>query len=281
MGDHADVPLPNRRYDLRLILTRTAVEGNLGAVARAMLNFGFDDLHLLTPEVDIGEDARRRAKHAGHVLDGVSIDEDWESAIADCSLVIGTSGKRETGAKTLRRHFLTPWEFAERLSQADGKVALVFGPEGMGLSREELRACDLLVTVPTWEGYPILNLSHAVSLLLYELHRMHVLEHHGEDPALPENALDLERRLDPRLRELLRQQFEDLADALSWPGERKRYVADTFIRTILRGQPTSEEARRMLGAILDATNSLQFAAGSEQWRADRRRRITPRDDEAE
>ena len=120
-----------------------------------------------------------------------------------------------------------------------------------------------------------------MSLLLYELHRFHVLEQHGRDPALPENALDLERRLDPRLRELLRQPFEDLAAALPWPEERRKYVADTFIRSVLRGQPTSEEARRMLGALLDATNSLQFAAGSEQWRAKRRRRITPRRDESE
>ena len=162
------------------------------------------------------------------------------------------------------------------LSSAEGRVALMFGPEGMGLSQEELRACDLLVSLPTWEGYPILNLSHAVSLLLYELHRNHVINNHGIDPALPESAMNLKRRLDPNLRMLLRQQFSDIQDALPWPEERKMHVADTFIRSILRGQPTSEETQKMLGALLDATNALQHSSGSEKWLAQRRRRITPR-----
>ena len=63
----------------------------------------------------------------------------------------------------------------ERLVQTGGRAALVFGEEGKGLSSQELEACDYYVTLPTWEGYPIANLSHAVNALLYEVHRWRVL----------------------------------------------------------------------------------------------------------
>ena len=58
-----------------------------------------------------------------------------------------------------------PWEFTERVSNIDQDVALVFGEEGKGLSTDDLLRCDYLVTLPTWEGYPITNLSHAVHTL--------------------------------------------------------------------------------------------------------------------
>ena len=64
-----------------------------------------------------------------------------------------------------------PWEFAERIESTQQSVALIFGEEGKGLSTEDLLRCDYLVTLPTWEGYPITNLSHAVHTLTYELHR--------------------------------------------------------------------------------------------------------------
>ena len=72
--------------------------------------------------------------------------------------------------KTLFRHFLYPWDMVERLTLTGGRVAVVFGEEGKGLSTADLEQCDF-VTLPTWEGYPIANLSHAVNAILYEIHR--------------------------------------------------------------------------------------------------------------
>ena len=63
------------------------------------------------------------------------------------------------------RHYLFPWDMVEREEEAGGQIALVFGEEGKGLSAEDLSACDYFVTLPTWEGYPIANLSHAVNVM--------------------------------------------------------------------------------------------------------------------
>ena len=159
-----------------VILVGATHPGNLGAVCRTMLNYGFDKLRLVSPRCSPDdEEARKRAKHAGSILDSVEVYGSLNECIDDLTLVVGTSGKREVGSKTVFRHFEHPWTLAERLYSSSDKVGLVFGEEGMGLSKDELETCDLLATLPTWEGYPISNLSHAVNTFLYELHKYRVI----------------------------------------------------------------------------------------------------------
>ena len=103
-----------------------------------MLNYGFDRLRLVNPECSPNDvEARNRAKHAGSILDSVEIFDNFDESIEDCSLVVGTSGKREVGSKTSFRHFCFPWELSERFNQHNNRVALVFGGEGIGLSTEK------------------------------------------------------------------------------------------------------------------------------------------------
>ncbi len=109
---------------------------------------------MVTSALFWSEETRKRAKNAQYVLKNARGFETLQEATSDCSLVVGTSGKREHGDKTAMRHFLLPDELPDRLSGVVGKAALVFGPEGKGLVNDQLRLCDLLVTIPTWEGYP-------------------------------------------------------------------------------------------------------------------------------
>ena len=278
MGDHQNLPLPNWPYSLKIVLVRPSIEGNLGAIARNMLNFGFNELHIVDPKLIIGEEARKRAKHAGKILENSIIHENLENALNDCSLVIGTSGKREFGGKTITRHFLTPWEISERIYSNSGKIAIVFGPEGKGLSKEELISCDLLTSIPTWEGYPILNLSHSVSIILYEFYKYHMMHFNSEDPSMTINSISIERNLEPKIRNLLREQLKMLEEALPWPKERKHSIAKTFIRTILRGEPTNLEVEQMLGVLIDSTTAIQYANNDEKWKRNRKRRVETNED---
>ncbi|MAQ04965.1 MAG: hypothetical protein CMA50_03970, partial [Euryarchaeota archaeon] len=167
MGDYAEVSLPAFANNLCIVLVAPEHDGNIGAVARSMMNFGITDLRIVGRTIEWSEETRKRAKNAQYVLENARGFETLQDATFDCSLVVGTSGKREHGDKTSMRHFLLPDELPDRLSGIDGKSALVFGPEGKGLVNDQLRLCDLLVTIPTWEGYPILNLSHAVTVLCF------------------------------------------------------------------------------------------------------------------
>ena len=273
MGDHQKLPLPNFPYSLKVILVKPSIEGNLGAIARNMLNFGFNDLNIVSPELKIGEEARKRAKHAKSVLENIKIYKSLDQAINDCSLVIGTSGKREFGDKTITRHFLTPQEISERIYSNNGKIGIVFGPEGQGLSQDELISCDLLTSIPTWEGYPIMNLSHSVSVILYEFFKFHIDSNESEDPSIIKNSISIERFLDPKIRQLLRTQLKELEEALPWPESRKHSIAKTFVRTILRGNPTDLEVQQMLGVLIDSTTAIQYVNNNEKWKRNRKRRV--------
>tara|TARA_B100001113_G_scaffold138533_2_gene113660 strand:- start:4239 stop:5066 length:828 start_codon:yes stop_codon:yes gene_type:complete len=268
MGDRLNVPLPNSSYNLDIVLVGINHPGNLGAICRTMLNHGFDKLSMVNPNCSPDDDeARNRAKHSGRILDTARIYNSLEDAVSDSSLVIGTSGKREVGSKVLKRHFVLPWEFAEMLRDFDGNVSLVFGEEGKGLSTDDLDRCDFLLTLPTWEGYPIANLSQAVGHCVYELHRDRVIN--GETV----KGVRKERVLSPQLRKILKQSITDFCESLD--GDKNDLISDVYDRVILRGLPIDSEAERMIGAFVQGATALQKQSGDENWRRERRKRVRP------
>ena len=270
MGDRLNVPLPNSNYNLDIVLVGINHPGNLGAICRTMLNHGFDKLSMVNPNCSPDdEEARNRAKHSGRILDTARIYDSLEDAVSDSSLVIGTSGKREVGSKVLKRHFVLPWEFAEMVRDFDGKVSLIFGEEGKGLSTEDLDRCDFLLTLPTWEGYPIANLSQAVGHCVYELHRDRVINGEAVKGVLKERVLS------PQLRKILKQSITDFCESLD--GDKKDLISDVYDRVILRGLPIDSEAERMIGAFVQGATALQKQSGDENWRRERRKRIRPDD----
>lgn len=273
MGERQALPLPSGPVDVVVVLVGVTHPGNLGAICRSMLNYGFDDLRLVNPRCSPDdEETRARAKHAQRVLDSVETFGSIADAVADCRAVIGTSGKRELGEKTLVRHYLFPWDVVERESAANGQIALVFGEEGKGLSTDDLARCDYFVTLPTWEGYPIANLSHAVNAILYEFHRSRVLNQQGSDPALPE-IVPLAHSLEPPVRQALVDAIEQFSHAMTGVPERASSVEATLKRTLLKGTPSNDEATRLIGAFVEATTALQFSQDDPQWMKEHRRRL--------
>lgn len=143
---------------------------NVGSVCRAMMNFGFSDLRLVTPCTAYRSlDARRMALKAESILNHATVYPTLQQALADCQLAFGTTrrfGKYREGC-------LAPEQSAvHALSQpSSNRIAFVFGREDRGLHNSELDLCQFFVTIPTDSAYPSMNLSHAVTLLLYELRK--------------------------------------------------------------------------------------------------------------
>ena len=263
-----DVSLPKSSYELDIVLVGISHPGNLGAVCRAMLNHGFASLSLVNPECSVDDDeARNRAKHSGRILDTAKVFNSLTDAVSDSSLVVGTSGKREVGSKILKRHFVLPWEFAERIRSLEGKVSLIFGEEGKGLSTEDLDMCDILLTLPTWEGYPIANLSQAVGHCVYELHRDRILN------GISIKGVEKNRALSPKLRQIMKQAINEFSNSLD--SDKKELIADVYDRVIMRGLPIDSEAERFIGTLVQATTALQKVSGDEDWKRERRKRVTP------
>ena len=151
----------------RIVLVDPNHPGNIGAVARAMKNMGLDELHLVRPRFFPNSDATARASGANDVLESARVHEDFEAAIADCGLVVGTSARQ----RHLPWDLVEPRECAREIVGASrtGNAAVVFGSERFGLTNVELARCNLLVTIPSNPHYSSLNLAMAVQLLAYEI----------------------------------------------------------------------------------------------------------------
>ncbi|MBS3143202.1 TrmJ/YjtD family RNA methyltransferase [Candidatus Woesearchaeota archaeon] len=139
--------------------------GNLGAVCRSMKNFGFKDIVLVNPVCKPSDqEARNRAKHAQDILKKAKLMS--AGALKEYDCVIGTTALVGTDYN-IPRSPLTPEHLASmRLPK---KTAIMFGPESSGLTNAQLRECDFVVTIPSTKKYPTLNLSQAVTIILYEL----------------------------------------------------------------------------------------------------------------
>ena len=273
MGDRLPLDLPEGKVEFVIVLVGVSHPGNLGAICRTMLNYGYADLRLVNPKCSVDDDeTRARAKHAQRILDEVNVYTSLGEAVTDCRAVVGTSGKREVGDKTLFRHYVYPWDMVDREEKAGGRVALVFGEEGKGLSREDLSACDYFVTLPTWEGYPIANLSHAVNALIYEAHRSRVLAGQGTDGGMPD-IVPLSQVLQPNVRQALLEAIHQFATSMNGPEERLESIEHTLKRTLLKGTPSNEESTRLIGAFVEATSALEFSNNDPCWKKEHRRRL--------
>ncbi len=169
--------------NLRMVLVETSHPGNIGAAARAMKTMGLDQLRLVNPVLFPHAEATARASGADDMLARAQILDDLDTALSDCSLVLGISARR----RSLAVPSLNLREAAAKsvgLSQ-QAPVALVFGRERTGLTNQELERCHFLVHIPANPCYSSLNLAAAVQVVAYELC---MVEHQpidlvGEPPA--------------------------------------------------------------------------------------------------
>ena len=174
---------PDELERIVVVLVAPRNPNNIGAAARAMSNFGFPHLRIATT-YDVPFHDARSAVGAAETLAAARQFERLEEAVADCSLVVGTTavGPREV------QHPLHRLEAAGGLIRAHvsgvppgvaeasaGRVAILFGSEKTGLSREDLSHCHWLLRIPTRVEHRSMNLGQAVSLCLYELIREELL----------------------------------------------------------------------------------------------------------
>jgi tRNA/rRNA methyltransferase len=154
---------------LRVVLVRPRNPLNIGAAARAMLNFGFAELWLVEPYNKAFREARSAVGAAG-VLEQARVTSDLASALGDASLVVATSAMRGRADDQVQR-MLPEGAHPLRTHLEDRNAALVFGSEKFGLSNDDLSHCDWTLTIPTGQACPSMNLGQAVALCCYEIAR--------------------------------------------------------------------------------------------------------------
>ncbi len=160
----------DQRDRIEVVLVSPRNPLNIGATARAMANFGFSSLAVVAPFEAHWREARS-AVGAPDLLSAAKETVTLADAVKGCTLVIGTGTitYRKPEQPVVPLPLLTP--IVEGELQLGGRVALVFGPEKHGLTREDLSYCRLFVGIPTDARQPSMNLGQAAAVCLYELAR--------------------------------------------------------------------------------------------------------------
>lgn len=228
-----------------IVLVEPQLGENIGAAARAMLNFGLTDLRLVRPRDGWPSDAAVAvASGAGKVLEGARVYDTVARAVGDLQRVYAATARRREILKTV----VTPEHAAgemRRASAAGQGVGVLFGPERAGLSNDDLSLADTILSVPLNPAYASLNLAQAVLLVAYEWFRA------GSD-ALGEK-LDEGRTERASKRDLVGF-FEHLEDELAesgffHPPERRPTMVRNIRALFQRAGLMKQEVRTLRGVV--------------------------------
>lgn len=226
-----------RRDALAVVLVSPRNPLNIGAAARALSNFGFDDLRVVNPYEKAFHEAVSAVGGAA-VLRATRSFDSVADAIADCDTVVGTTA---IGNRHLE-HPLHGLEAAGGLIRAaPGKTALLFGSEKFGLSREDIAYCHWLTRIPTGDQTPSMNLGQAVAVTLYELIR---------DSGKPQAAPDRRKPVSGSDAEQLTVMLLDVLEASGYTNRIVATSTDRKVRQFIRRiSLTARDAPLLLGIL--------------------------------
>lgn len=167
--------------DFTVILVQPETTANIGSIARLMENFNFTKLVIFNPiesiEKILSYNTQGFAMHGKKILMNAEIIEinnqsnyltGFQNLIQNYDFVIATTAKGKSYSN-IRRLSIYPDDFTFPVSINPLKIAILFGKESRGLTNEEISRADILIRIPSSDKYPVLNLSHACGIMLYEM----------------------------------------------------------------------------------------------------------------
>jgi TrmH family RNA methyltransferase len=230
--------------DFYVVLVEPKHSGNIGAVARVMMNFDFDNLYLVNP-CPLDDECYARAMHADTLLDHAHLFTSFTEAVQNLDYLIATSSiESKTDKKHLRKS-VTVEDFTDKIGDVTGKIGLIFGREDFGLYNEEIAQCDMLIKIPTSDAYLSLNLSHSVSILLYSLYI--------KKKCSPKKKRPLGRIEKEKLFEF----FSYLLEEINYPEHKKENTKIMFRRIMGRALPSKWEYHTMMGIFSKTLENLR------------------------
>jgi tRNA (cytidine32/uridine32-2'-O)-methyltransferase len=251
---------PDSTSDIRIVLVEPSHPGNIGAVARAMMNMELTQLILVRPREFPHPDATARAAGAESVLAGARVVETVAQAIADCGFVAATTARdRDQNFRVLDVRDAAVRAVAEARR---APVALLFGAERTGLRNEDLEASHVLLRIPASREYASLNLAMAVQLVSYEIFRARASP--GTAGVTRDDASSVPLATPPQMQSL----YGHLEEVLQEVNFKDRTRAGTHlmgrIRRFLQRAELDQNEVNILRGILTAIQSRRRMAGASR-----------------
>ncbi len=230
---------------ISIIVIGIKSSGNLGALARVCDNFNVDDLILVDPQCEVDEIAYERATKSRRYLDNIIIVKTLVEAKEYADVLVALSA-RTGGFSNIVRTAVPITYVPEKLSDFEGRLAFVLGREDSGLTNNEVNICDILATIPLPGDNPVLNISHAASLSLWEFIRAENIEIDKHEHILM--TREEKKAFEDFLRRIL---------VHSWIENRKHDLIIQIFNTILsRSFVSGREASALIGTLRGILRSL-------------------------
>lgn len=239
-GEHT-VPAPI------FVLVDPQMGENIGAAARAMLNFGVTGLRLVRPR-DGWPNSKASAMAAGAsaVIDGVSVFNTVEEAIADCTFAAATTARRRELSLPVRTPEETAGALFNRINAGE-RCAILFGGERSGLSSDDVSKANMIVSIPVNPAFASLNLAQATMIVAYEWSR--IASSDFKDAI--ENPMDEHQSASKEDVTRLYNHLESELDKRGYffPPEMRETMARNLRAALSRGAFTATEARTLRGVV--------------------------------
>jgi tRNA/rRNA methyltransferase len=234
---------------IHVVFVEPESPGNIGFLARTMKNFGLSSLVLINP-CKIDEESYYHAMHAKDILSSSQFYDSLQEFIEDSKInfVIGTTGIAG-GSYNVPRIAVSPEQLADSLKIV-GNIAIIFGREGNGLSNYEISLCDVIVTIPTYEAYPIMNISHAAAIIFYEIFKK--IKSYPI-PELEEASFKEKKSLITDMNEII--------GYLGYPNHKKKNASIVFKRIIGRAFITGREVHTLKGTLRRIIDNIKKNGG--------------------
>ncbi len=186
---------------IRLVLVGPEGKINMGFILRLAKNFSVNEICVVNPAFRMEDPEIIEFSAKGKdMIKKVTIKETLRECIEDSSLVVCTTSKSRPEKDVLR--YGVPPDYLREVLPKEGLTSLVFGRESVGLTREELKECDVISTLITLSPYNVLNLSHAIAIYLYEISK----------PEAPSNPLECRPDTTKAIRKLIEEITTNLKD---------------------------------------------------------------------
>ena len=163
--------MKKKNFNLKVVLVEPNGPINVGSIARLCSNFGVNELRIVSPQCDVFSlEVRKMALKGQSYIDNCKIFNTIPEAIFDCDLVLATCGRIDLSNDI---ECESPEDISKWISSfvEINNLGILFGREDRGLSNNELLFAHKILNIKTSRNYPSLNLSHAVSIILYELNK--------------------------------------------------------------------------------------------------------------
>lgn len=241
-----------RAENIVFVLVSPKNAGNIGAVARAMKNMGFENLRLVNPQPSSWLSAIQMACGAEDLLERAVVETSLEKALADINWIVGTTARSR---RRYHKSISSPQQIAQAATSIsqENKIAFLFGSEKCGLTTEEISLCHAVVTIPTRQDFCSLNLSQAVMVVAWELSKLRggdeshkpneQQQHHHEQPYQPRMASQEE------LQSLFLHLEQVLMEIEFITPENSRHMMLSIKELIRRKALTSREVKILRGIL--------------------------------